>query len=118
MTSPPNAGPPRDTTEPGSVLIVDDQPANVALLTQALAGMGLRLLTAHDGPAALAQLDATQVDLILLDAMMPGMSGFEVAEAVRARRADELLPIVMVTALDAQEDLERAFAAGVNDFLR
>jgi DNA-binding response OmpR family regulator len=113
-------------TQPGSlaaeqtpaVLIVDDQPANVALLTAALTGMGLRLLTAYDGPAALALVDAEPADLILLDAMMPGMTGFDVVREVRTRRADELLPVVMVTALDSQEDLERAFEAGVNDFLR
>lgn len=107
-----------EVTTIDTVLIVDDQPANVELLTQALSGMGLRLLSATDGPAALAVLDAAPVDLVLLDALMPGMSGFEVAQAIRERRPGELLPVVMVTALDAQEDLERAFAAGVNDFLR
>jgi signal transduction histidine kinase len=100
------------------VLIVDDQPANIRVLTQALAGMGLRVLSASNGEDALGILARESIDLILLDAMMPGMSGFEVAQRVRENRSDELLPIVMVTALDSQEDLERAFAAGVNDFLR
>src|SRR5260221_2512384 len=87
-----------------TVLIVDDQPANVALLTHALAGCGLRLITACNGREAMTQLENGAVDLILLDAMMPGMSGFEVAEQVRTRKRDELLPILMVTAVDAPVD--------------
>src|SRR6266540_3234970 len=93
-----------DLTDPNSVLIVDDEPANVTLLTQALNGMNLRLLAAHSGKDALAQLDTAPVDLILLDAIMPGMSGFEVTQTVRARKSDEILPIVIVTALDSPED--------------
>lgn len=101
-----------------TVLVVDDHPANVSLLSAALRDMGIQVLSATDGPTALARMDEHTVDLVLLDAVMPGMSGFEVARAIRTRRPNELLPIVMVTALDSQEDLERAFEAGANDFVR
>ena len=121
MPTRPTTPPSTHREEPASadtVLIVDDQPANIRVLTQALAGMGFEILSAPGGQEALDLLAARSVDLVLLDAMMPGMSGFEVAARIREDRRDELLPIVMVTALDSQEDLERAFAAGVNDFLR
>jgi len=99
------------------ILVVDDIPANVKLLEARLLAEYFDVLTAEDGPKALAIVDSTNIDLILLDIMMPGMSGFEVCERLKANPRTSHIPVVMVTALDQPSDRVRGLKAGADDFL-
>jgi len=99
------------------ILVVDDIPANVKLLEARLLAEYFDVLTADDGPKALAIVESTSVDLILLDIMMPGMSGFEVCERLKANPRTAHIPVVMVTALDQPSDRVRGLKAGADDFL-
>jgi len=107
-----------DTTAPvQTILVVDDTPLNVKLLADLLAAKGYRTITAASGPEALQKLSADPPDLVLLDVMMPGMSGYEVCAAIRADPAHRMLPIVLVTALDPAKERARGLEAGADDFL-
>jgi adenylate cyclase len=99
------------------VLVVDDQPANVKLLQQVLTMTGYDVITASTGPEALVKTARDRPDIILLDVVMPTMSGYEVCRAIRADPATALLPIVMVTALDPLEERVKGIEAGADDFL-
>jgi len=103
---------------PGAkILVVDDVPLNVKLLADLLAVHGYRTCTAASGPEALARLASERPDLVLLDVMMPGMSGYEVCAAIRADPAHAMLPVVLVTALDPAQERARGLDAGADDFL-
>ncbi|MCA2379464.1 PleD family two-component system response regulator [Agrobacterium sp. 22-211-1] len=99
------------------VLVVDDIPANVKLLEARLVAEYFDVVTAEDGFKALAICDEEQVDIILLDIMMPGMDGFEVCEKLKANPKTAHIPVVMVTALDQPSDRVRGLKAGADDFL-
>ena len=99
------------------VLVVDDVALNVKLLADLLGAKGYRTCTAASGPEALAVLAAERPDLILLDVMMPGMSGYDVCRAIRADPAQAMLPVVLVTALDPAEERAKGLDAGADDFL-
>lgn len=99
-----------------TVLAVDDQTTNLRLLDAVLAPRGYRVLTAGSGEEALRLLEHEDVDLVLLDILMPGMDGYETCAAIRARPATEFLPVVMVTASGEQQRL-RALEAGADDFV-
>ncbi|UCH17478.1 MAG: response regulator [Burkholderiales bacterium] len=99
------------------VQVVDDGPKNVKLLADLLSAKGYAVATAASGPEALAQLAAEKPDLVLLDVMMPGMSGYEVCQAIRADPAHAMLPVVLVTALDPTQERARGLEAGADDFL-
>ena len=99
------------------VLVVDDQPANVKLLQQVLTMSGYDVSTASSGPEALAKVPVEKPDIILLDVIMPQMSGYEVCRALRAQIETALLPVVMVTALDPLEERVKGIEAGADDFL-
>ncbi|MFK0383177.1 PleD family two-component system response regulator [Rhizobium sp. RM] len=99
------------------VLVVDDIPANVKLLQARLLAEYFDVVTAEDGFKALAICDSEQVDIILLDIMMPGMDGFEVCERLKANPNTAHIPVVMVTALDQPSDRVRGLKAGADDFL-
>jgi len=99
------------------ILAVDDNKQNLELLTRALSTAKYELITATDGPTALQVIDGGAVDLVLLDVMMPGMSGYEVCEKIRANDATRLLPVVMLTALHDVSNRIRGIAAGADDFL-
>ncbi|KAA0698392.1 PleD family two-component system response regulator [Neorhizobium sp. P12A] len=99
------------------ILVVDDIPANVKLLEARLVAEYFDVLTAENGQQALTISDSTQVDLILLDIMMPGMDGFEVCERLKANPRTSHIPVVMVTALDQPADRVRGLKAGADDFL-
>jgi CheY-like chemotaxis protein len=104
------------------ILIADDNIVNVELLEAYLAGANYKnfeyeILTAHDGAETLEKAMATIPDLILLDIMMPKMSGFEVCERLRANPKTKGIMILMVTALSELGDIERAVAAGCDDYL-
>ncbi len=99
------------------ILAVDDNPQNLELLIRSLSAAKYEVVTATDGPTALQIIDGAPVDLVLLDVMMPGMSGYEVCERIRANDATRLLPVVMLTALHDVSHRIRGIAAGADDFL-
>ena len=99
-----------------SILIVDDEEQNRSLL-RAILGSHNRVLEAADGPEALRILAAERVDLVLLDVMMPGMTGYDVCRRVKERRGEPFLPVLLVTALADQEQKNLGLQAGADDFL-
>lgn len=99
------------------ILVVDDAPANVKLLDQVLRASGYEVVTAASGREGLEKLAATKPDLVLLDVVMPEMSGYDVCRAIRASSATVLLPVVMVTALDPETERVKGIEAGADDFL-
>jgi two-component system cell cycle response regulator len=99
------------------ILVVDDIPANVKLLEARLLAEYFDVLTAADGYEALAICERNQVDLVLLDVMMPGLDGFEVCARLKANAKTSHIPVVMVTALDQPADRVRGLKAGADDFL-
>ena len=102
---------------PGRVLVVDDTPVNLKLLADLLVAKGYAVVTATSGPEALAKIDAGAADLVLLDVMMPGMSGYDVCRKIRENPATAMLPVVMVTALDPAQERVKGIEAGADDFL-
>jgi len=100
----------------GRVLVVDDQEPNRLLLRDMLEALGHEVEVAATGAEALEKLTSA-IDLVLLDARMPGMDGFELAARVRSVAAAADLPVVMVTALDSRGARLQAVEAGVNDFI-
>lgn len=101
---------------PERILVVDDQPQNIRLLEAVLAPYGYALSTATSGEEALAKIASDRPDLILLDVVMPGMSGYEVCRRIRADESMRFLPIVMVTASPEQDKVE-AIESGADDFI-
>jgi adenylate cyclase len=99
------------------LLVVDDTPQNIKVLDAILSPRGYTVIPAISGAEALHRIQTDMPDLILLDILMPGMSGYEVAQRLRADPATRFLPIVMVTALGAQEEKVKAIEAGADDFL-
>ena len=108
---------PKAATSPFRVLVVDDDPDMTGLLARVLTKEGMAVDTVFDGDAALAHALATQPDLLLLDVMLPGLSGFEVCERLKANDATALIPIVLVTALEDTPSRVRGIVAGADDFL-
>jgi diguanylate cyclase (GGDEF)-like protein/PAS domain S-box-containing protein len=103
--------------KPASLLVVDDNEANRDALSRRLRQRGYTVAVAADGPSALASVDHCDLDLILLDVEMPGMSGIDVLERLRAHHSREQLPVIMVTARTAGEDVIDALQRGANDYL-
>jgi len=99
------------------ILVVDDVPRNVKLLADVLTAKGYRTRTAASGEEALAAIAAEAPDLVLLDVMMPGLSGYDVCRAIRADPALAMLPVVLVTALDPAKERITGLEAGADDFL-
>jgi len=99
------------------ILVVDDIAKNVKLLADVLAVKGFRISTAASGEEALERIAADMPDLVLLDVMMPGMSGYEVCQAIRADPRHAILPVVLVTALDPAQERIKGLDAGADDFL-
>lgn len=99
------------------VLVVDDTPHNVKLLADILAVRGYGVATATNGQEALANIAADPPDIVLLDIMMPGLSGYDVCRRIRAEPSTALLPVVLVTSLDPQQERVNGIEAGADDFL-
>ena len=106
-----------DCRAAGLILIVDDIPDNLAVLHDALDESGYTVLVATDGPSALSRAAQAQPDLILLDAVMPGMDGFEVARRLKSDPRTAALPVVFMTGLTETEHVLAAFAAGGCDYV-
>jgi PleD family two-component response regulator len=108
--SPPSAHPAR-------ILIADDNPQGAELLEAYLAETDYEIQTAADGEDTLRKVRTWRPDLILLDIMMPKISGFEVCKRLRADSTTADIVVLMITALDQPSDIDRAVEAGTNDFL-
>jgi two-component system, OmpR family, alkaline phosphatase synthesis response regulator PhoP len=100
-----------------TVLIVDDHEQNLELLQAYLEELGCKTLGARDGIDAVEMVERHNPDLVLLDVMMPRMSGFQVCEKIKSDPMTRDIPVVMVTALNEVADVERAVESGANDFL-
>ncbi len=99
------------------VLAVDDIPLNLLLVQKMLSRFNFRLKTAANGQQALDAVAAEKPDLILLDLMMPGIDGFEVIRRLRADAATADIQIVILSALNSNEDIVKGFNVGANDFI-
>ncbi len=99
------------------ILLVDDNQQNLELMQAYLEALPVRLETAHDGLEAVAAIERTQPALVLLDVMMPRMSGFEVCQKIKQNPATRDVVVIMVTALHEVGDYERAVESGCDDFL-
>lgn len=118
---------PSPADEPGKVipahrsapvlLAVDDDPVNLKVIENLCRSRGYVVLTAADGPAALNILESTGIDLVLLDLMLPGMSGYDVCRTIRRMEKGRYLPVIMVTARDQLGDLAQGFKTGANDYI-
>ncbi len=107
--------PPKDA--PGTLLVVDDNENNRDLLARRLASRGYHVSTAEGGAEALALIDKQPFDLILLDVMMPEISGLDVLQILRSRFSAAALPVIMATARDASADVVEALKLGANDYV-
>ena len=108
------------TTEDESaplLLVVDDEPVNLRILDSFLRVEGYRIRTAQNGEEAIKALNNEKPALVLLDIMMPGVSGYQVCQTIRTQFDHAQLPIIMLTALNQPEDRVRGFDAGANDYL-
>ena len=103
--------------EGARVLIVDDSPQNLELLEAYLEDLGCVTESVDSGAEALERVRAERFDVIVLDVMMPKMSGFQVCEQLKADEATASIPVLMVTALNELGDVERALECGAVDFL-
>ena len=99
------------------ILIVDDNEQNLELLAAYLEDIDCEILSAYDGVEALEVVAKTPPDLILLDVMMPQMSGFEVCKRLKNDPKTADIPVIMVTALNEFGDIERGVDSGTDDFL-
>lgn len=102
---------------PARLLIVDDEASNFEVLEILLFREGFEMCYAASGQEALQQINEVQPDVILLDVMMPGMDGIAVAQQLKSNPQWQHIPILMVTALDAKQDLARCLDAGADDFI-
>jgi two-component system alkaline phosphatase synthesis response regulator PhoP len=102
---------------PARILIAEDNPQGAELLDAYLGESGWEVATAFDGEETLQKIRDWRPDLILLDIMMPKISGFEVCKRLKADAATRDIAVLMITALDQTADIERAVEAGTDDFL-
>ncbi len=122
---PPSAPPPSPPALPNNesflpqstVMIVDDNPQNVELLQAFLESLPVKIVTAGDGVEALEKVEQHNPDLILLDIMMPRMSGFQVCRKLKSDAKTKDIQVLMVTALNELGDIEQASECGTDDFV-
>ena len=103
--------------EQAMVLLVDDNQQNIELMQAYLDDLPCRTATAMDGVEAMKAIERDHPDLVLLDVMMPRMSGFEVCQKIKSNPATRDIAVIMVTALNEVPDYERAVESGTDDFL-
>lgn len=101
----------------GTVLVVDDEPKNVMLLQDLLEARGYTVLSASDGEKGLELARARVPDVVLLDVMMPRLNGFDVCRKLKAEQKTAMIPVLLVTSLDARQDRLAGIDAGANDFI-
>lgn len=120
----PNSNPQRpadaadaSTEVSGTILLVDDNAQNLELLQAYLDDLDCPIQTARDGIEAAQMIEASPPDIILLDVMMPRMSGFQLCAKLKSAPTTRDIPVIMVTALNEVGDVERAVESGADDFL-
>lgn len=101
----------------GTVLVVDDVPDTLRMLCEALTQEGYTVLVARDGEQALARLATIEPDAILMDALMPGLSGFETCQRIKAEAAWSAIPVIFMTGLSDTADVVAGFDAGGVDYV-
>ena len=101
----------------GTILVADDHGTNRELMEELLTAHGFKVVSVPDGIAALAELTGNPVDLVILDVMMPRMTGFEVCEKIKANPDTYLVPVILITALSGRQDHIDGIKAGADDFL-
>ena len=107
----------RRATQP-CVLVVDDEPGNRGIIRDVLEADGYEVVEVSNGVDALDRVSKGDVDVVLLDVVMPGMDGIQVLRALRAEGASASLPVLLVTAHHSREERLRGIEAGANDFLK
>ena len=105
-----------DTPERPNVLLVDDDDLALMLTAEALRGRGFEITEASSGEQALAMLTDWTPDIIVLDAMMPGLDGFDTCHTLRESPGFENMPVLMLTGLDDEVSINRAYQVGATDF--
>lgn len=100
-----------------TILIVDDIPDNLAVLSDMLSEYGYRVLVATDGLSALEQIQYLQPDIILLDVIMPGIDGFETCQRLKDNRLTENIPVIFMTGLSELDNLLKGFKQGAVDYI-
>lgn len=100
------------------ILVVDDQPDNVFILQDRLENEGYEVVTAYDGPSGIEKTLSENPDLVLLDVMMPGMSGFEACKLITENEATKDIPVILITALTSVEDIKEGLNAGAFDYIK
>ena len=108
---------PEPKPQPARVLVVDDTPANLSLLLDALSEVGYELLVAENGRSALSLLDHTTPDLVLMDLVMPGMDGVATCRSMKERPACRDVPVIFMTAVEEPAQKLRAVEAGAWDYI-
>ncbi|WP_432710554.1 response regulator, partial [Pedobacter sp.] len=99
------------------ILITDDDMRNVFALSSALQNYNLKIVMANNGQQALDKLQENDIDLVLMDIMMPVMNGYEAMQAIREQPAFESLPIIALTAKAMKQDREKCIEAGASDYI-
>jgi putative two-component system response regulator len=101
----------------GNIVVADDQPANRELLEEFLTTHGFRVITVSDGADVIQELTRTQIDLVLMDVMMPHLTGFQACEKIKSNPETDLIPVILITALSDKQDRIEGIKVGADDFL-
>ena len=101
----------------GTILVADDQTANRDLLEELLATQGFKVVTVTNGAEVIEELMRTQVDLVLMDVMMPNLTGFQACEKIKNNPDTDLIPVILITALSDRQDRIEGIKVGADDFL-
>src|SRR6202790_527296 len=101
----------------GTILVADDQAANRELLEELLTTQGFTVITVSDGADVIQELVKTQIDLVLMDVMMPRLTGFQACEKIKNNPDTYLIPVILVTALSDKQDRIEGIRVGADDFL-
>src|SRR6195256_3491714 len=101
----------------GTILVADDQPANRELLEELLTTQGFKVITVSDGADVVAEVIKTQVDSVLMDGMMPRLTGLQACHKIKANPDTYLIPVILITALSGRQDRIEGIKVGADDFL-
>ena len=107
----------QEGTHFGKVLLVDDEPQNIKLMEALLVPQGYKTISVTSGEEALHMVNRCDIDLVLLDIMMPGMNGYEVCRRLKGSEATRMIPVVMVTGLDSTQAKVEGIESGADDFV-